>query len=130
MKIEIINDKIMLRNSFVVMLKTDLKCPQCGKAGMIVKYRYNGKLGMFHETSGILLSCENWGNCSSWWNKGTSAERFPWHTWIGTYHKKLDIMRDNHGERFLEQLKIEDKELYNKIMIIDAEINEHAEVVK
>lgn len=72
-----ISDKIP--EKFFVWLTTDLECPECKNKGLVVKYRCNGEMGFFHGTSGIILACQNWGNCKSWWNKGTEEEKFPWH---------------------------------------------------
>lgn len=69
MKIKIINDlETALQGNFSkksIWLETDLSCPICKKEGLVVKIRNNNKLGFFHQSSGIILACENWGKCSS-----------------------------------------------------------------
>jgi len=125
MKVEILTNELPLVEKFTFLAKTDLICPQCGKEGLVVKYRCNGKIGFFHETSGILLACENWENCKSVWNEGTEEERFPWHTWISSFHRMLDFDRGNHGQMFLNELRMSHKELYDKIKMIDEKINQN-----
>jgi len=122
MIIKILNEINSLPERFVIWFKTDLKCPECGKEGLVLKYRCNGKIGFSHSSSGIILACENWENCKSWWNKG-EEDRFPWHTWLSSFHKMLDIDRGNHGEMFLKNVSLENQRIYNKILSIDREIN-------
>ncbi len=121
MNIEIINLSDNISPQFLKWIKTDLVCPECGMQGMVIKYRCNGKIGFFHTTSGILLSCENWHKCKSWWNKENPYE-FPWHTWLGSHHIPLDIERGRHGLNFLNKLNVEYEGVYNRLKKIDNEI--------
>lgn len=122
MKIELINKHLNLSEQFVVLAKTDRECPECGKKGLIIKYRCNGKIGGFHQTSGILLACEDLLDCTSWWNKETPAESYPWHTWLTSCHKSLDERRGGVGNRFLDELRQYHPELFKMILKVDKAI--------
>jgi len=122
MNVRILEDITYMPQRFFIWLKTDIECPECGKEGLVVKYRCNGKIGFLHQSSGIILACENWGRCKSWWNVGTEEERFPWHTWISSFHKVLDVDRGNVGQKFLNDLSKSHKILYNKFISINNKI--------
>ena len=120
-----ISNKIPER--FFLWLETDLECPECKKVGLVIKYRGNGKIGFFHESSGIILACQNWKDkCESKWNRIGNGREYPWHTWLSSFHKDLDIQRGLHGENFLNQLKKENLKLYNEIIKIDKQITDNS----
>jgi hypothetical protein len=124
MRVEIIRSAKIIPSKFFTWAKTDLTCPECRTKGMVIKYRCNGNINFSHGSSGIILACENWNSdCQSKWNPIGNGREFPWHTWLSSFHRMLDMDRGLHGTIFLQKLKEEYPLLYDKILMIDNEIN-------
>src|SRR3989344_1933311 len=79
------------------------------------------------ETDLECPACKNWKDkCESKWNRIGNGREYPWHTWLSSFHKDLDIQRELQGENFLNQLKKENLKLYNEIIKIDKQITDNS----